>query len=271
MSTLSNLGGGANEALVNSLVDGWLSHFQKADAQLEWLAAEQEFSIPLADDVILVGRMDAMCRRSDGETAFCEWKTQAPPPKYKAADWKQEWRMNPQSLTYGVAADILWPGTRRFTVRKAFKSSPPTFDFEWFKYSTEEIAWWRGQLLRIAYEIKLRRCGSPIPWPTNLTACFRWGVKYVCPYFYPSCNTLSWGPNPTMHNEDNESELRAKARVAYPDAIILSPTSIEFFMTCPEKYRRRYELGECDAPSQAILDGKDFHALLGRHYGQQRR
>src|SRR5579864_623406 len=103
---------------LDSLVSGWQRHFQAADATIEWLGVSETLQLELAPGVWLAGELDARGRNASGELFFGEWKTANPREK---KTWKQVWRMNPQSLSYGVLAAAHWPEMQRFTVRKAFK------------------------------------------------------------------------------------------------------------------------------------------------------
>ena len=84
-----------------NMTNGWISHFFSADRELRWHFAELEHSLWLTPNTLLVGRMDAGGENEAG-LFFGEWKTANPRERNT---WKQVWRMNPQSLTYGVLAN----------------------------------------------------------------------------------------------------------------------------------------------------------------------
>lgn len=276
-----------SSATPEELVEGWLTRFSKADASITWLDAEREFRIPLdpSGHTILVGRRDAYGLTSDGEQFFGEWKSKAPPPKNKREEWKATWRMNPQSLTYGVATEILNPGTRRFTVRMAFKSSPPTFDYEWFSYTTEEIAWWREELLRIAQEIRARRAGDPHgPWSPNFNHCFKYGVRYACPFFQEACSKLKWdvrpvGMIPRVSHLQTERELQEEGRGTFGQAmdkrlVVIDATRVDTWINCHERYRREHEWegGVMEGEKgEALAIGGAMHDLLEAYYRRKVR
>src|SRR5260221_14457021 len=144
----------------------WQSHFWSADHELTWIAAEVEHSLWLNENTLLVGRIDALGENENGPF-FGEWKTANPRERNT---WKQVWRMNPQSLTYGVLAADWWAkrgqSCAQFTVRKAFKSSPATFDHAWYSYNEAELAHWREQVVGIADEIR-RLSYKAGAWETN--------------------------------------------------------------------------------------------------------
>jgi len=227
---------------LDSLVRGWRSHFASADQSIEWLHSELELQAELAPGVWLVGCVDAV-GKTGGELFFGEWKTANPREK---KTWKQVWRMNPQSLSYGVLAAARWPGMERFTVRKAFKEQVPTYDHAWFRYSQAELAHWRRQLRQIAKEIQEYNKGhlwtdadtgergivmGMKPWPTNFARCFKFGTSYPCPFFEPTCNKLDWAGVPagsTVGGDPTWSMTGQRARIlaGNPEAIILSPTTV---------------------------------------------
>src|ERR1700675_1157324 len=97
----------------------WTNHFWSADHELKWIAAEVEHSLWLNENTLLVGRIDALGENERGPF-FGEWKTANPRERNT---WKQVWRMNPQSLTYGVLANAWFlengrNGCSQFEVRK---------------------------------------------------------------------------------------------------------------------------------------------------------
>src|ERR1022692_1428599 len=118
---------------------------------------------------------------------FGEWKTSSPRDKNS---WKQTWRLNPQSLTYGVLAAASYQDCARFTVRKAFKTATPTYDHAWYSYSPAELEHWRQELVGIANEMREYLKDGVEPWPTNYSHCFQYGLDYACPFFEPACSKM---------------------------------------------------------------------------------
>src|SRR5260370_27358978 len=162
---------------LDSLVRGWKQHFASADQSIRWLHSELELQTELVPGVWLVGCVDAVGETS-GELFFGEWKTANP---RECKTWKQVWRMNPQSLSYGVLAAARWPSMERFTVRKAFKEQVPSYDHAWFRYSAAELTHWTLQLVKIADQ--MRRLNGYKPCDTNFSRCFKFGTSYACPFF----------------------------------------------------------------------------------------
>jgi len=267
------------ESLSDRLVAGWIPHFARADANLRYLAVEQEFMIWLDEHTLLVGKIDAIGQTQDGAMFFGEWKSQNPPPRNRKEEWKVKWRKRPQSLTYGFASDHLYPGTRRFTVRMAFKSDPPTYDYEWYEYSTEEIVYWKQQILNFAEEIRWRRKQGVVPWGPNFEHCFKYGPRYVCPFFHEACDKLNWSASPTgmvprVSHLQKEREFQAEnmtgtfGQVMDKKLVVLDATRIALFVECRERYRREYECdgGLMENEKEALIVGGDFHDLLGAYY-----
>jgi hypothetical protein len=269
-------------SMVDSLVEGWVKHFGPADRSITWLDVEREFSINLDEHTILVGKIDAIGRTKDGDTFFMEIKSQKAPPAYKKFEWKQTYRMNFQTLTYGVVVDLLYPGTRRYSVRKAFKSTPPTFDHEWFSYSTEEIEWWRSELINIAEEIRRWRSSRVIPWAPNFGHhCFKYGPNYVCPYFESACSKLDWNGVPENHlprvsHLEIERKLIAEnlgiaAQKLDKKLVILGASRVDTYRGCNERYRRDHEGSALVEPlmepmNEALETGAGMHKLLEQWY-----
>lgn len=265
---------------LDSLVRGWKQHFAAADASIEWLHSELELEVELAPGVHLVGCVDAV-GRTEGEMFFGEWKTANPREK---KTWKQVWRMNPQSLSYGVLAASRWPEMERFTVRKAFKEQTPTYDHVWFRYSQPELNHWRGEIIRIANEIRAYQSivepgfgeaavmdGSSVPWPTNFKRCFQYGTSYACPFFECACEKQDWKAVPagsTLGGDPTWSATSQRERIHAVDstAIVLSPTTIVDWLDCREMYRRKYVELVTPAKGDALLLGGDFHTALGDYY-----
>jgi hypothetical protein len=253
--------------VIHELVAGWVRHFQSADRELTWVGAEEEASLWLTPNTLLMGRLDARGITANGERFFGEWKTANPRERNS---WKNVWRLNPQSLTYGLLADALDPGCRRFTVRKAFKSSPPSYDHAWFTYSDNELAMWKREVTLIADEIRMYQAepeGSlgKVPWPLNLSNCFRYGEKNVCPFFHTNCNRQDWttiapGITPRIPHLDTERRLNA------PEVVALDATRIKTWLDCRERFRRTYVENVDGPPSEALQLGIDFHQKIGEYY-----
>lgn len=271
----------ACQSMPEILITGWIPFFARADSKITWLDIEREFLIPLDSHTILVGRIDAHGLTADGEKFFGEWKTSKPPWKTKKEAWKKTWRMRAQSLTYGLAAETLWPETRRFTVRQAYKSNPPEFDYEWFSYTTEEIEWWRGEILKTADEIRWRRGQgqSGVPWSPNLNHCFKYGQDYVCPFYHEGCAKLNWtniaiaGTEPRVSHLQVEREIAQKSKGTFGQAmdkklVVLDATRADLWSQCRERYRREYELegGRSETDKEALNVGGEFHDLAGAYY-----
>jgi hypothetical protein len=273
-------------SMADALVQGWIQTYQVADRSLTWLEVEREFAIWLDEHTLVVGKIDAIGRTKDGDTFYSEWKSQKSPPPNKRAEWKLTWRLNTQSLTYGVIADILYPGTRRFTVRKAFKSTPPTFDHEWFSYSTAEIEWWRSELLRIADEIRDQRKAGIIPWRPNFHHCFKYGLNYACPYFESACSKLNWEGVPESHiprvshleieRKMSEENIGTFGQKMDKKLVILGASRVDTYRGCNERYRRDHEGSTLNEPlmepmNENLQIGLDLHKLLEQWYLRLRR
>lgn len=213
-------------------------------------------------DTVLVGRVDAQ-GLADGEPFFGEWKTTSGWNKNKMGDVKQTWRLDPQALTYGV----LIPEAKKFTVRWAIKSNPPMADFEWYTYTADEVEWWRRQLLQYAYNIREYR-QHVAPWQPNLTNCFKYGVKYRCPFFDEGCSQLQFGARPS-HMSARTPHLTIERDIVSittsPNLVVLDASRVETFMTCAERYRRTYEGAGASEESEAMTIGTDFHSLYAAH------
>ena len=216
------------EPLSEQLVEGYLKYFAKADSNIEWLASELELALWLCppsceachglgytedgqpcpfSKTVIMGKIDTVGLTQDRELFFMDLKTSAPPPRTRLNEWKQSWRMSPQALTYGLLIQQKYPSLRRFTVRRLYKSTPPTFDFEWFRFALPEIEWWKSELLRTGDEIRRLRKGSQ-PWPPNFQRCFKYGLNYICPFFNPACSQLKWTAIPEGATPRTESHLK---------------------------------------------------------------
>ena len=268
----------------HDIAQAWINHFWSADHELKWVAAEVEHSVWLTPNTLLAGRIDALGENDNG-LFFGEWKTANPREKNT---WKQVWRMNPQSLTYGVlSAD--WFKQRgqtctQFTVRKAFKSTPPTFDHAWYSYNEAELEHWKGQLVRIADQI---RGGGPGPWETNWTRCFQFGVNYACPHFEAGCSKMVFDIDPAgakrqphleierRLNDIKLSGLNYEKGLAInlperysvgPDLVVLDATRVKEWLGCREKFRREYVHNVATPMTEALQLGIDCHDEWGNYY-----
>lgn len=241
------------------LGSGFIAHFWSADHSIRWSSAEQEMLQWLDERTALVGRVDARGTTEGGDNFFGEWKTMNERRARYMAAVKEEWRFDPQALTYGV----LVPNTRMFTVRWAIKSNPAKFDHEWYTYTDAEVEWWRGELIRIAQDIRRNRERGGRNWPTNLTNCLRYGAKYACP-FLNDCQALTFASagTPREPHLGIERELRA---IEIPGLVVLDATRTETWLGCQEKYRRTYEGTGHSEESEALTIGKDFHTIISTH------
>jgi hypothetical protein len=284
------------EPLAESLVSGYLKFFAKADANIKWLDAEREIEMwlcppececchglgyvdgqpcPFAKTVVM-GKIDAIGQTEDGEIFYGDWKTSNPPPRSRLTEWKFSWQMSPQALTYGLLIQRLYPTCRRFTVRRLYKSTPPSFDYEWFRLSDAEIQWWKGEILRTADEIRRLRKGSQ-PWPPNFQRCFKYGVNYKCPFFDPACSKLDWNGMPEGATPRVKSHLGIENAFVAANTgtfgqhlrkgiVILGASKLEMY-ECRERYRRNYEEGGVEEPrAEAREVGTEVHSLLEVRY-----
>jgi PD-(D/E)XK nuclease superfamily protein len=270
-----------------NMTNGWISHFFSADREVKWHFAELEHSVWLTPNTLLVGRMDAGGENEAG-LFFGEWKTANPRERNT---WKQVWRMNPQSLTYGVLANdyfqkTLGRGCNQFTVRKAFKSNPPTYDHAWYSYNQEELNHWRSELVRVADEIRQYKAVGFDPYPTNWDSCFKFGINYACPHFEQGCSKMKWDiPVDTVRRV---SHLEIERRLNEPNAwitkkphgctvdcctapeglVILDATRVKTWLTCRERFRREYVENVATPVTEALEIGINFHEVIGQHYTQ---
>ena len=259
---------------LSNMVNGWIGHFYSADREIKWHFAELEHSLYLTPNTLLVGRMDAGGENESG-LFFGEWKTANPRERNT---WKQVWRMNPQSLTYGVLANdyfqkTLGRGCDQFTVRKAFKSNPPTFDHAWYSYTPEELDHWRRELIWIASEIRRLKNAPDVTqnWPTNWDSCFKFGVNYACPHFEQGCSKMKWDiPVDTVRRVSHlEIErLLNKSDGGNPDLVVLDATRVKTWLSCRERFRREYVANVATPVTEALEIGIQFHETVGQHYTQ---
>ena len=255
----------------DTLVKGWQSHFWSADHAIEWKDSERQATVWLSDNTLLVGIVDALGFNGEGKLFFGEWKSANPREKNT---WKGMWRMNPQSLSYGVLIQndpAIRPDCSTFLVRKAFKekSGIPTYDHSWFAYDSGELRHWKGELLRIADEIRAYRASGSTPWPTNFTRCFAYGANYACPFFAEGCAKQNWSYTPPNALVKQEQSWVADAIAEVPfkrDLVVLSPSRVGDWLGCRELYRKRAE-ALIELPSSEALDlGKNFHGQLADYY-----
>ena len=188
-----------------------------------------------------------------------------------------KWRTDPQALTYGV----LVPETHMFTVRWAIKPNdslktpkPPTCAFEWYTYTDAEVDHWRNQLLEIAQEIRWNRLQDiehylagafERPWRTNFGNCYRYGVRYACP-FIEKCAQQKWGDSmgkPRTPHLAIEREIKLDKQP--DDLVILDASRVDDYLGCPEQYRRKWEGEGFQEESEALTIGTDFHSLIAGH------
>lgn len=251
------------EALAQAFID----NFWAADHSIRWIRTEFEASTMLDEHTMLVGRVDAIGISEMGKRFFGEWKTASAWQAKNMPQVKATWRFKPQALTYGVLLDTVYPGIRDFTTRWAIKTNPVTTDFEWYTYSTEELEWWRSEVIGIAGSIRFEReRNGPENWPVNPDRCFRYGEKYVCPFFYPCCSKLKFEDKPS-NSIVRISHLETERNLVSDDKelVVLDATRIETWINCREKYRREYEENIVGDPSEALLIGQEFHDRYGKH------
>jgi len=260
---------GSRYPTVDELVSGWISHFWAADRALAFREVEREVSAPLRPGVLIVGILDAI-----GSDFFADWKTANPRSR---TDWRDKWRFNAQTLTYGWLVRALGLPGRRFTIRMAFKSVPPTYDYEWFEYTDAELDMWSGELNRIADAIldartryDARFLGEDADtganhWALNPQSCLRYGAKYPCPFLH-QCTHQLWSQKPSGSIE-RVSHLRTERDIALPDGtLLLDATRVDTWLECPEKFRRIYEQNIAEPPSEALQTGQEFHRVLAEYY-----
>lgn len=254
-----------------ALAQAFISNFWAADHSIRWIRTEFEASTMLDQHTMLVGRVDAIGINDMGKRFFGEWKTASAWQAKNMPQVKAQWRFRPQALTYGVLLDSVFPGIRDFTTRWAIKTNPVTTDFEWYTYTTEELEWWKQEVRMAAVEIrrlrnlKLGREGV-VNWPVNPDNCFRYGAKYVCPFFYPCCSQLKFvdkPPDSIVRISHLETERNLKVEDEH--LVVLDATRIGTWINCRERYRREYEDNIVADPSEALVVGQEFHDIYGNH------
>jgi PD-(D/E)XK nuclease superfamily len=90
-----------NLALAQALCLGWWrSRAQEFFSKYEVLSVEEEIRVPLASNILLQARCDAVVReRSSGMLWVFNWKTTSSP-----GDWTDQWKYDVQSMTEALAA-----------------------------------------------------------------------------------------------------------------------------------------------------------------------
>lgn len=241
--------------------------FFSADHSIKWTAVETMHTLWLSSNTVLVGTIDAEGVTEDGRKFFLDYKTINPRKASNMEQVKGEWRMDPQSLSYGL---LLGEDYKEFTVRWAVKSNPPTTQFEWYSYSQAELDWWKGEVLREADHIRHLRNPDSLPstqpnWPTNLTNCTRFGWNYRCPLYDNGCTKLNFNFNPNLpprtHNKEIEAKLLSEFDGDPKELVVLSSSSIETWLGCKERFRRQYEGDGFEEDSEALRIGSDFHSF----------
>src|SRR5579872_2031585 len=266
--------------LAERLARGWIAHFASADREVTWVDIEREHLIYLDENTALLGKVDATGITPDGEPFFADWKS-ASERKFgrrgeRADEVKIQWRMNPQALTYGLfCRKVYGPSMRSFTVRWAVKPGKedgnPSYHFEWYSYTDEELGWWEYELKRIAHDIRQRRhesdMGLAANWPVNTLSCLRYGAKYACP-FYSGCSQrqFDYTPDALSIRKPHISLEQAVVDAGIPGLVILGASKVGVWFECQEKFRRLYEGAGLNEESEALAIGSDMHALLEAHY-----
>lgn len=259
----------------NELAETYRRDFFAADQSITWTASEQELHMWLSPNTVLMGTIDAQGITESGDPFFCDFKTISPfyagKQGARMEEVKAQWKIDPQSLSYGV---LLGDKCHRFTVRWIIKGNPVTTDFAWYDYTSEELGWWKIQLIRIADEIRTLRYKQAsfvsFPnWPTNLTACARYGWSNRCPLYDEGCSKLDFNYRPNLPPRDHHIELEQKIRAEFSgnpdDLVVLSSSSVEVWLSCQQKYKHFYEGEGLTETSGALQLGTDTHKLLSGH------
>lgn len=257
----------AADAQAQALFYGFARHFASIDAHLTYTAVERAVVLPLSPSILLAGIIDA-----EGEDFFSEHKSANP---REAKTWKKDWYLSPQALTYG----LLTGGAKKYLVRKAFKSSPPTYDHEWFAFNQHDLRFWTRQVLSIGQEILTLRESGAFPWRTNISrgGCWLYGANYPCPYWEHGCRhvdfdghipgSLPFSAFPEFEGENRKillQSIEAMVSSTGREPLVLTATRIDNYLRCPEKYRRDQLMSF--APGEALILGKRFHELLASYY-----
>ena len=252
--------------LAEALASQFIGDFWAANHEIEWLAVEEERHLWLDTDTVLVGRVDARGRTSDGDLFFGEWKSAGASKARRMAEVKATWRRDPQALTYGV---LLGGETRRFTVRWALKTPRPTTDFEWYTYTHDEIIHWRVQLMEIADEIRAWRAAQNVTWRTNFGNCYRYGIKYACP-FVAECPFTETPGSPRIPHLQEEANIKANWKLdnafsLSDELVVLDASRVGDYLACPESYRRKWEGAGFQEQNENLTIGSDMHTLIASH------
>lgn len=249
-------------SLATELADAFIRDFYAADREITWTKAEEERSMWLDSNTLLVGKIDSIGVNGAGEPFFGEWKTLSKAKARQMPFVKHTWKMTPQALTYAV----LVPEVKKFTVRWAIKTSPITTDFEWYDIAEPDIEHWLRQLRMVGAKIRTMR-GMGSPWQTNYKSCYAWGPNYPCP-FQETCwshqyDAIPYGMQPrTESHLKIENDLKSSLK---PDTIILDATRVGTWFECEEKYRKLYEGEGIREESEALTIGKEFHEQIDNH------
>lgn len=254
------------------LAAAFIKNFWAFDHEVRWLSVEQELSLWLDERTLLVGKRDAKGMTPDGDIFFADWKTGSKGKARYIDREKFQWRMNPQALTYGVLGG---EDGSRFTVRWALKTEPARTDFEWYSYTPDEMAWWRGELIFVAEQIRsLReRIGPQEQWPLNLHYCAKYGENYACKFRDAGCWKLDFEnvppgmePRTESHLGIENTMLAAMSEEQRRDLVVLDATRVADWMGCHELYRRLWEANNgLHEITEALQIGSDFHAIIAAH------
>lgn len=260
--------------LAQALYGTFVRDFWAANHDIRWVQLEHERSLQLSDNVLLVGRIDAIGETPDARPFFADWKTASKSKAYpkNRESLKAQWRLTPQALTYGVL--LKDTGIREFTVRWMFKTDPPTTDFEWYSYTDAELEWWQAQLLDFAERIRALRHEEG-NWPLNLNNCTRYGEQYKCPFRDQGCHKLNFGFVPEGMLARNESHIQLENKVATSKSlVVLDATRVNDYINCPEFYRRMWEKTTTSGArgltedSESLRVGKEVHDLIHGHLSE---
>lgn len=258
------------------LAKAWISHFWASNHQIQWQEIETEKLLWLSPNTVLVGKEDAIGKTEDGPVFFADWKTASKSKARFMESEKMRWRMTPQALTYGVLNASV---TTHFTIRWALKTEPASCDFEWYSYTTDELDWWRVQLVHIAEDIREQRRKQYVTynhWETNLTNCARYGEKYKCPFRDEGCYARNFSFIPdsmtprTQSHLTIENELRASGKVSN-DVVVLDASRVGDWLHCHEFYRRLWEGEGLSEENEALEIGDEFHRIIAAHLKQIQR
>lgn len=248
------------------LVEGWIKRYYDIDRRFTILKVEPELSMFLDPKTLLIGRVDLIAETEAGDKFFGEWKSANP---RKKSEWRLKWRMAAQSLTYGVLTSQVFPDIQKFCVRQAFKTTPPSYDQEWFTFSKPELNFWREQLILIAQEIREYRLRHPNgPWQPNWDHCYRYGPNYVCPYYGNGCLKLEWNNKHGFLPRVSHLDLERSLNGVSPDLVVLDASRVGEYLNCHERYRKTYEENLVEPPGESLETGTVLHAGLDDYFTQ---